>query len=72
MGTVPPVALCVADHSPKYDVGLDPDGESSLPKDIPCDLGAGWHSWLRRLVLSLQCWRPGFESLPNLVAQRKM
>ena len=32
-------------------------------------MGAGWPSWLRRLVLGLRCWRPWFESLPNLVAQ---
>ena len=32
--------------------------------------GAGWwRCWLRRLVLGLHYWQPGFESLPNLIAQ---
>lgn len=37
MRTVPPVVLCVADPSPKYDVGLDTDSESSLTIDFPCN-----------------------------------
>lgn len=39
-GTVPPVALCVADISPTSETGFDPDGESILPVDLPSNQGS--------------------------------